>query len=208
VEALQAYLRIAERNGVRAYLIPGWPHRYAAPGTLEDARNLDFIKEIASAARDDQRVLAWDMATNRLGKPPDLAVGPGSRGGGQTAHLVRTDDREAQGDRPQPPHLRWDHLQLLLLASAKPFTLESIVDFVDFHYYRRNYRESWLADEIRRVREHTDKPIIVGEFGFPTDPGFSIHGEPSTTRTCRPRCTNATSAIWNRKASAAGCSGR
>lgn len=52
------------------------------------------------------------------------------------------------------------------------------VDFVDFHYYRRTYRQSSLREAIAGVRAQTDKPILVGEFGMSSEEGWSTGGEP------------------------------
>lgn len=179
IDALQKYLGIAERHGVRAYVIPGWPHKYAEEGTIEDKANIEFIESLVSSVKDDPRVLAWDMANE-----PDWV----------SHEAWQWDqDREAADRR-----LRWFRRMIEKMKEIdanhpisigatfgysywlpdRPFTLESIVDFVDFHYYRRNSREHWLGDVIRQVKEHTDKPILIGEFGFSTCPTYSTPGEP------------------------------
>ena len=179
VHALAPYLDIAEQHGVRAYLIPGWPHVYAKEGTAEDAANMEFIKNLVGQVKDDPRVLAWDMANE-----PDWI----------SHEAWQWDqDRAAAAKR-----LRWFKRMIEAIKEIdsrhpisvgatfnysfwmpeQPFTLESIVDFVDFHYYRRNSREHWLGERIQQMKQHTQKPILIGEFGFPTDPNFHIHGEP------------------------------
>lgn len=179
VGAFTKYLEVAERHKVRVFAIPDWPHKYAEKGTLEDKANLEFVRELVGAVKDDPRVLAWDMANE-----PDW---------------VSHDAWQWDQDRPEAERrLKWfarmkeeikkiDSNHPISVGATfnysywmpdRPFTLESIVDFVDFHYYRRNNREHWLGERIRQMKEHTDKPIIIGEFGFPTDPTFHIHGEP------------------------------
>ena len=179
VAAFAQYLDIASKHGVRVYGIPGWPHKYADERTLEDKENLEFLKNLIQPVKDDPRVLAWDM-TNE----PDWV----------SHDAWQWDQDREEADR----RLRWFRRMIESIKEIdsnhpisvgatfnysfwmpdKPFTLESIVDFVDFHYYRRNNRSHWLGDRIRETKEHTDKPILVGEFGFPTDPDFHIHGEP------------------------------
>lgn len=179
IQALAQYLDIAEQHGVRVYIIPGWPHKYADRGTPEDKANLEFARALVESVKDDPRVLAWDMANE-----PDWV-----------SHEAWQWDQ----DRPEADRrLRWFRRMIEEIKSMdpnhpvsvgatfnysfwlpdEPFTLESIVDFVDFHYYRRNSREYWLGERIRQMKEHTNKPILIGEFGFPTDPTFHIHGEP------------------------------
>lgn len=179
MEALAKYLAVAERYGVRVYLIPGWPHKYAEEGTLDDRENIEFIRRFVELVRDDHRVLAYDLVNEPDWISNDVWQWDQDRA--TAAHRLRWLRRMAEKLRELDPNHAVSAgatFSYSYWLPEEPFTLESIVDFVDFHYYRRNYRESWPGDEIRRMKSFTDKPIVVGEFGFPTDPSYSIEGEP------------------------------
>lgn len=179
VEAFGKYLDIAEQHGVRVYVIPGWPRKYASDGTREDHANLEFIGRLTEAFGDDPRVIGWDLANEPDWVSHDAWQWDQDRPEAERrlVWFAKMIERIRETDRNHPVSVGATFNYSYWLPDH-PFTLESIVDFVDFHYYRRNYRESWLGEEISRMRSRTNKPIIIGEFGFPTDPTFSIAGEP------------------------------
>lgn len=178
-ELMSWLLDTAEQNGIRLYIGLRWKHSYADAGTLEDKENIDYLRGLIDLFRDEPRVVAYDL-TN------------------EGDHLSHKDWQWAMNPREAERRLIWlrrmrdvikelDSNHLISMGAVfsyshwtptLPFTMESFVDFVDFHYYRRNYRESTLAQAIRETREHTDKPIVIGEFGFPSCPKFSTLGEP------------------------------
>jgi endo-1,4-beta-mannosidase len=199
VPKLLQFLDIAERHGIRAYVVPPWPNtdfvilsraqrgeesrsgeilRCAQDDSL-DPGTAAFIADYFGALRDDPRILAWDLmneadwvsdeAWQWTMSPPDAERRL------RWFQRVIAAIKEADANHPISMGATFSYS---LWRPAEPFTLESLIDFADFHYYRRNYRESTLAEEIRAVKAHTDRPIICGEFGFSSDPNFSTKGEP------------------------------
>lgn len=185
VPKLAEFLDIAQEHGIRVYAVPNWPHTFPdpqsvpEPGTLEDEENLDFVKRFFGAFRDDPRIIGYDLLNEadwishehwQWEQEPETAAK-------RLVWFRRMYDAIKEVDE--------NHLVTMgatfsysYWRPSQPFTLESFVDLVDFHYYRRNYRESTMREEIRRVKEHTGKPIILGEFGFSSCPKFSTKGEP------------------------------
>lgn len=180
VPKLLQFLDIAERHGIRAYVVPPWPdHKQGVERFSDDPRFFAFIGEYFGALRDDPRILAWDLM-NEADWVSDEAWQwtmslPDAERRLRWFQRVIAAIKEVDANHPISMGATFSYS---LWKPAAPFTLESLVDFADFHYYRRNYRESTLAEEIRAVKSHTDKPIICGEFGFSSDPDFSTKGEP------------------------------
>lgn len=179
VQVFGQYLNIAEQHGVRAYVILGWPHLYADEGTPEDRENLEYMRNLVESVKDDPRVLAWDL-TNE----PDWVSHQAWEwtmdipAATKRMHWFKRMIDEIKEIDPNHPISCGTNFCYTQWSPEVPFSLESIVDFVDFHYYRRNNRSYWLDERIRQMKEHTTKPILIGEFGFPTYPDFHIHGEP------------------------------
>jgi endo-1,4-beta-mannosidase len=185
--SLLEFLDIAERYGIRAYPVLPWP--WQAEGIerfADDPKVFEYIRDFVAALKDDPRIIAWDLMNEADWVRDDAWHWTMSLPDAEhrLRWFKRAVDEIKEVDDNHPismgatfSYSLWRPALSLPNGPAEPFTLESIVDFADFHYYRRNYRESTLAEEIRAVKDHTDKPVITGEFGFATDPNWSTPGE-------------------------------
>ena len=176
---IDEFLHAAELNDIRCYVGLRWQHKWAERGSLGDKANLDYLGVLVDMLKDDPRVVAWDI----MNEPDHVShecwqwnMDP-PQAERRLLWLKRMCDAVKEADPIHPVSIGATFSRSYWQPDGA-LSLQSMVDVVDFHYYRANYRESTLAEEIRAVREHTDKPIVIGEFGFSSCPKCTIHGEP------------------------------
>jgi len=176
---IDEFLHAAELRDIRCYVGLRWQHKWTERGSLDDQANLEFLGALLEMLKDDPRVVAWDLMNEADHvshecwqwnmDPPEAER--------RLLWLKRMCDVVKEAD-PVHPLSMGATFSYSYWQPDGPLSLESMVDVVDFHYYRANYRTTTVAEEIRAVREHTDKPILVGEFGFSSCPKCTIRGEP------------------------------
>jgi hypothetical protein len=172
------YLDMAERHGLRVYGVLNFPAAFAKEGTPEDKANLDYIRQIMTLLKDDSRIFAWDLRNEpdhcgdvcwQWGIEPEKGI-KRSRWLARMTKEIRKIDKNHPISCGMTFSYSW-------WTPSEAEELTNAVDFLDFHYYRRNYRESTLAEEIKRVTQRYNKPLLIGEIGFSTDPHYSTAGE-------------------------------
>lgn len=179
VYAFAEFVNIAELYGICCYVGLRWEHKYSERGSLDDKANLNYLDVIMGIIANDPRIVALDLINEADHVGGDIwhwAMDP-AEAARRLQWLRRMRDEVKKRDAAHLVSMG-AVFSYSFWKPVEPFTLDSIVDFVDFHYYRRNYREATLGETIREVREHTDKPIVVGETGFTSDPKYSTLGEP------------------------------
>ncbi len=168
----------AERRGLRIYASFSWKAKYGRPAAAfeEDLRDLAAVSR---AWRNDPRIFAWDL----VNEPDWVSHDEWQWSMNPEAAESRIDwlltlmqtIRGEDGNHPISVGMIFNDSWWTPRAALR---LLDAVDFVDFHYYRRNYRDRSLADALGEARAHTGKPLLVGELGMSTDPTFVTEGEP------------------------------
>jgi len=173
------FVELANERGMRVYFVPHWPARFAEPGTRGDSLNKDFIKSVLEDFATHPGIFAWDLMNEpdwidhqhwHWGQAPSEAfrrIGWFAR----MADYIRSFD----ANHPISVGVIFANAYWLPKGSIK---LLDVVDFVDFHFYHRNYRLTTLREQLREVRKKTSKPILNGEIGISTDPSYRTAGEP------------------------------
>lgn len=143
------------------------------------ARNRLYLQAIIPVFANDDRVLGWDLhnepdqyGTWKDNKDPAASI----KWLGRWANDVRKLDRN---------HLltvgmsRFDNLFVadntgapLLEEKPRGRTVVDLSDFVSFHSYNAGDMD-W---QIHYIKGHTDKPVVLGETGWPTGP-FCLQAE-------------------------------
>jgi hypothetical protein len=139
---------------------------YPAAGSLEERSNLNYLRTIISAFRDDDRILAWDLHNE-----PDN-YGPWKDKNDPEAALNWLARMTSAAKSIDPNHLftlgpgRYESFDQQDSAGNSLFNLS---DFISIHSY--NARD--LNNIIGRIKSKTTKPVILEEVGWPTGPVFS-----------------------------------
>ncbi|MDB5080960.1 MAG: hypothetical protein JWP00_2884 [Chloroflexi bacterium] len=140
----------------------------SGPGTKEEVWHRQYARDIVTAFKDDDRVIAWDLHN----EPDNYGDWAGRNNAEPTlVWLYRMREYIKSLD---PNHLitvgmgRRDSFSR---QSSQGFTVLDLSDFVSHH----SYNADALAEEIYELQEKTgrQKPIILGEMGWPTGPVFS-----------------------------------
>lgn len=172
------FLELCRERGLRLYPALCYPRRFAPAGTLEDALNKVYLRELVGTLAGEPGIVAWDLGNEldhidherwQWGMDLDEAA--------RRLDFIRRMAEEIRRLDGRHPVSMGSTFSYSYWIPEKPFPLLEVVDFVDFHYYRRNYRTSTLAEEVAAVRERTDKPILLGEIGRSSDPNFHTAGE-------------------------------
>ena len=177
--SIAAFVHMVREHGMKAYFILHWPQLYAEEGSSGDAANLSYLGMLTAELAADTTVFGWDLYNEADWVSDESWQWDMDR----QAAAVRLSWLRRMTDMLH--ELDGNHLVSMGATFSYsywvpdvPFTLESFVDIVDFHYYHRTYRSSTLADEIAACRAHSDKPIMLGELGMSSDPAYKTPGEP------------------------------
>ncbi|MGI8589007.1 MAG: cellulase family glycosylhydrolase [Chloroflexia bacterium] len=131
--------------------------------------NLTYMRTLADAFAEDDRVLGWDLHNE-----PDLYASWTDHQAEAIDWLLRVG---AEMHRLAPHQLITvgvAHAASLWQAGPQGRTLLDVSDFAAFH----SYDAGAIASEIAAVRAHTSKPVLLEETGWPTgpcgqDPGYT-----------------------------------
>ncbi len=144
---------------------------FPAAGSAEEQANLNYLQTIVTTFVGDDRVLAWDIHnepdnydTWKKLHQPNLVIDWMAR----MATAVRHFD---------PNHLLTldaGDYQNLWLSDGQGRNLAGLSDFISLH----SYNSEDFGNEVYHLREHTTKPILLEETGWPTGP---IFGDPGFT---------------------------
>lgn len=171
LDELRQMVQIAGDHNLRVIITlfdfySGWP----AAGTPEETANLRYLATILATFRDDDRVLAWDLHNE-----PDH-YWPWRDGHGQAMVIDWLARMAAATRRLDPNHpvtvgLGKYHNHWYVAGPGAPRILD-LVDFVSFHAYDATD----FPGQVREIKAHTGKPILLEEVGWPTDPTFLNRG--------------------------------
>ena len=166
--------RKAAAMGMRMYASFTWPNKYAAADTAEYAADRDALVRVLRRYAADPGIIAWDI----INEPEWVSHSEWQwkfnepEGRRRLDWLLRIADVIHEHDTYHPVTIGFIFNYSYWTPDwARPL-LERL-DFVDFHYYHRTYAARGIDTAIREIREQTDKPIVVGEFGQSSDPEYS-----------------------------------
>ncbi len=123
--------------------------------------NLTYLRSLAGAFADDDRVLGWDLHNE-----PDLYASWTDHQPAALDWLLRVG---AELHRLAPHQLVTvgvAHAAALWQADPQGRTLLDVSDFAAFH----SYDAGAINSEIAAIHAHTHKPVVLEETGWPTGP--------------------------------------
>ena len=175
------FLDLAGQRGIRLYPCFAWHGTFGMP-PIEPMRaraGFEELRAFAGTHRADPRIFAYDI----INEPDWFSHELWQWGMHPQAAEICIDwlaaaaeaIRSADGGHPVSVGLIFNYSWWTPEPARR---LIDVMDFVDFHYYHRTYRDRSLAEAIREVKARTNKPILVGEFGNSSDPAYSTEGEP------------------------------
>lgn len=160
-------LQIASGYGMKViFILFDWYDQHPPANTKEERSNFAYLDGIVGAFANDDRVLAWD-----LNNEPDVY---GEWKAGRQSEYIDWLRRMAlhvrEVDSKHPLTVGVGDYQALWYEADNGDTIGKISDFVSFH----SYDAGKLTDQIAEIKRRTDKPVVLGEMGWPTSAG----GEP------------------------------
>ena len=142
-------------------------------GSAAEARNKRYLQEIVGAFRDDDRILAWDIHN----EPDHYETWNEDRDPAQFIDWMSRMADEIR--RLDPNHLvtvgmgQFDNLFVADASGAPELgkkangrTVADISDFLSFHSYNAGNMD-W---QIAYIRDHSNKPLLLQETGWPSGP--------------------------------------
>jgi hypothetical protein len=159
--------------GIRTYPCFVWDRPYAAAGTRDHASQREHLIEFIGQYARDPSILAYDIINEPEWFSHEAWHWRFEEEGGRRRldWLLRIAEAIHRYDPRHPASVGFIFNYTWWTPEWARILLERM-DFVDFHYYHRNYQRRGLAAAIREVKERTGKPILVGEFGQSSDPGW------------------------------------
>ena len=144
---------------------------FPADGTADTAANQTYLQTIVSAFAGDDRVLAWDLHN----EPDNYPIW-------KTANqreavldwLVRMRQIVRSADANHLITIGAGSYENLWYTDGQGRSIISLSDFVGWH----SYNALDFGNEVVHIREHTSKPILLEETGWPTGPS---HSDPNFT---------------------------
>jgi hypothetical protein len=135
---------------------------FPAPGTREEERDLEYIRTLLGNFIGDDRILAWDIHNE-----PDHYQA--WKDGGSARVLTWLGRMADEIRRIAPNHLvtvGMGQYENLWLPGPDGRRVIDYSDVISLH----NYNADDMARQIDEVRRRTNKPILLGEFGWPSGP--------------------------------------
>lgn len=141
---------------------------FPPPGSNTERDNIEYLETLIGNFRGDDRIMAWDLHNE-----PDHY--PKWEQGDEDAVLMWLGRMADTIHRLAPNHL-------VTVGMANYYNLwregpdgRRVIDYSDFISYH-NYNAADNARQIGEIRARTDKPIVLGEFGWPSGPPCSTPG--------------------------------
>jgi hypothetical protein len=167
VRLLQEFLQIAGSLDMRVIITmfdfyDGFPE----PGSRSEDKNLRYVQRLVGNFAGDERILAWDIH-NEPDHYPTWENGDAQR---VLMWLGRMAD---EVKRIAPNHLvtvGMGQYQNLYQPGPDGRRVIDYSDVISWH----NYNAADTARQLDEIRRHTDKPILLQEFGWPTGPNCVI----------------------------------
>jgi hypothetical protein len=136
---------------------------FPSPGSREEQRHFDYLRDLLGNFAGDDRIFAWDLHNE-----PDHY--PTWQRGGEQQVLSWLGRMADEVKRLAPNHLvtvGMGQHQNFWLPGPDGRRVVDYSDFISIHIYNAADAERQLYE----LRQHTDKPIVLQEFGWPSGPG-------------------------------------
>ena len=163
VNEMHQLLQIASVYGMKViFSLFDWSDSFPPPGSPEYRIHNTYLQGLITPFANDDRVLAWELHnepdnyTTWTAGSPERVIGWAQ----QTAATIKALDRR------HPITVGVGNVANLWRPGPGGVTLLDISDIVSFH----SYDAGALGAQIRAVRERTNKPIFLGEMGWPSGP--------------------------------------
>ncbi|MDQ2808610.1 MAG: cellulase family glycosylhydrolase [Chloroflexota bacterium] len=131
------------------------------PSAAEFRQELNYVQGIVEPFADDDRVLAWDLK-NEPDNSPVWLKGDAA----QSIHWLSQMAAAVRAADVRHPITVGMGQAANLWAAPDGLRVLDFVDFVSFH----SYDAGGFVSQIQAVQDHTAKPVVVSEFGWPTGP--------------------------------------
>ena len=164
ISQMTQVLQIASEYDMKViFTLFEWYDQQPAQGSAEEATNLAYINGIVGAFAEDDRVLAWDLRN----EPDFYPAWQEGRYSEVIGWLKRMALHVRSLDSRHPVTVGVGDYKSVWKAASDGTTLNSFVDFVAFHAYDAGA----LSTQIKELKAHTSKPLLLEEMGWPTSPG-------------------------------------
>jgi hypothetical protein len=147
---------------------------FPPPGSAEEQRHFDYVQTIIGNFVGDDRILAWDVHNEPDHYPTWLQ-------GNAPAVLLWLGRMADEVRRIAPNHLvtvgmgQYDNLWQPGPDGRR------VIDYSDV-ISMHNYNAPDTARQLYELRTHTDKPILLGEFGWPSGPTCAVNAYNEATQ--------------------------
>ncbi|HWQ13517.1 MAG TPA: cellulase family glycosylhydrolase [Roseiflexaceae bacterium] len=142
---------------------------FPAPGTREEEENLTYLRTVVGNFIGDDRIIAWDLHN----EPDHYRMW---RVEGRVQHVLGWLGRMAdEVHRLDPNHLvtvGMGNYQNLLVRGPDGRRPIDYSDLISLH----NYNAADTARQVDELRAASGKPVLLGEFGWPTGPRCMVAG--------------------------------
>ena len=165
---LEQFLQIAAEEDQRVIITLFDQASFAPPGTVQETDQRQYLSDIVTPLKNDDRILAWDLHN----EPDNYGTwGTSNDPEEGLTWLYRMHSYLRSLD---PNHLitigvgrRTSFFQ----KSAEGYNVLDLSDFVSMH----SYNADALAEEVYEMQQNTgrNKPIVIEETGWPTGPIFA-----------------------------------
>jgi hypothetical protein len=164
ITRLREVVQIAGNNDMRVMVaLFDFENHFPAPGSADEARHMRYLQDLIGNFAGDDRIFAWDLHN----EPDHYPAWQEGKADEVLTWLGRMAD---EVHRLAPNHL-------VTVGMGKYYNLwrpgpdgrrpVDYSDVVSVHIYNAPDTERQLYE----LRQHTDKPILLQEFGWPSGPG-------------------------------------
>lgn len=147
---------------------------FPSPGSADEHRHIRYLEGLLPNFAGDDRIMAWDLH-NEPDNYPTWQEGEVDR------VLVWLSRMAVQVKQLAPNHLvtvGLGHVHNLWLPGPDGQRVVDYSDFISMHTYNAADAER----QIYELRTYTDKPIVLGEFGWPSGPGCELRDYNESTQ--------------------------
>lgn len=156
---------------------------FPSPGSVEEQRQIEYVRTLLGNFVGDDRIIAWDLHN----EPDNYDTWKNGHSAQVLTWLGRMAD---EVHRVAPNHLvtvGMGYYQNLLLAGPDGRRPIDYSDMISVHSYNRGD----IGRQLDELRSYTSRPLVLGEFGWPT--GITClnksYTEAEQTRTYREMLT-------------------
>lgn len=160
---LRQFIQIAGRENIKVIVtLFDWHDGTATAGSPEEQADLRYLRTIVDAFKDDDRVLAWDLHN----EPDNYPAWESGKAAAVVDWLGRMADAVRTIDRRHPLTVGVGKAGSLWQPAPNGRTIAEISDIITVHGYDAAQFGALIGDTVAR----TSKPVLLGEFGWPSGP--------------------------------------